>query len=184
MTEQITQRLKQEVTAQLTEQQKQQELQQIIAQPQQPQQQVVTMSVPPRPIPVVRQATVSNNSSTQASSQQATVPHSNQRRRKDMPPSDNFRICGIPRRCWGAILCLLLVVVVGAGVGTVFYLRQQEDETPNLRPSSPPSTIVPIGNTTTADRNRNYLLETIGPTIAFPDLLIFCLLYTSPSPRD
>jgi hypothetical protein len=55
---------------------------------------------------------------------------------------DNFKICGLRRTCWGIILSILGIFMIGAVAGVYFYfLRRQNEKTmpPTNAPTNPPS---------------------------------------------
>lgn len=103
--------------------------------------------------------------------------------------NENFTLCGIRRTCWGLILCILFVLVVGGAGGTyLWFSRASADETesttsapsfvPSLAPTLVPTSRAPTAAPTDSSASptmvpsvapvidpRNYLLTTIGPYI-------------------
>ena len=113
----------------------------------------------------------------------------------------NFKICGIRRTCWGMILCVIVLFVIGGVAGTFLWFyraREQEEKNITESPTSVPSsfntfspspfefaTENPTGNSTfesnapsagpstssLIDRRWEYLITNIGPYIVPDDFI-------------
>ncbi|KAG7343129.1 RHS repeat-associated core domain containing protein [Nitzschia inconspicua] len=83
---------------------------------------------------------------------------------------ENFKICGIRRTCWGMILCVLMLFIIGGVVGTILWLGREDDviTAPTQAPTTNlPTTISPSETPTTplVDRRWDYLITELGPSI-------------------
>jgi len=89
---------------------------------------------------------------------------------------ENFKICGIRRTCWGLILCIIVLLIVGGMAGTYlwyFRAREEQRENKNNNNNNNGSSTVTDNNTllpetTAVPSNTKLFAPTVSPMPSSP----------------